>query len=173
MTSSGDPHKRNFTFDYVYGEDSTQYEVFEHIARPIVDCVLSGYNGTIFAYGQTGTGKTFTMEGKPDDPDLRGIMPNSFYYIIDAVGKAANNMEFLVRASFLEIYNDDVYDLLNHETRRKMQAIISPVLSFYFSFSFCLSIALPFSVRASSSIACCCFCFFQYSHCASPFLHAY
>ncbi len=61
------------------------------------------------------------MEGVPDNEELRGIMPNSFYHIFDAVSKSAENIEFLVRASFIEIYLDDVYDLLNKDERSKME----------------------------------------------------
>ncbi len=107
--------------DHVYSAAFTQKQVFEETAQPIVDSVLSGYNGTIFAYGQTGTGKTFTMEGIASDPNLRGIMPNSFEYVFAAVQAAPKNVEFLVRASFLEIYLDEVYDLLaKDEVRKKM-----------------------------------------------------
>ena len=69
-----------------------------------------------------GTGKTFTMEGVLGDEELRGIMPNTFYYIFEYVDKhMSSNLEFLVYASFLEIYNNEVYDLLNHQTRSKME----------------------------------------------------
>lgn len=112
---------KSFAFDYVYPPNIAQATVFDDVARPIVDSVIAGYNGTIFAYGQTGTGKTFTMEGVVDDPALRGIMPNAFHHIFDAISKASKNIEYLVRVSFIEIYNDDVYDLLNKETRVKMQ----------------------------------------------------
>ncbi|RTG91200.1 uncharacterized protein DC041_0009813 [Schistosoma bovis] len=78
------------------------------VARPIVDKVLEGYNGTIFAYGQTGTGKTFTMEGIRSEPELRGIIPNSFAHIFGAIAKADANTRFLVRVSYLEIYNEEV-----------------------------------------------------------------
>ena len=57
-------------------------------ARPIVENVLEGYNGTIFAYGQTGTGKTFTMEGVRTVPELKGIIPNSFAHIFGHIAKA-------------------------------------------------------------------------------------
>ena len=57
-------HVNTFTFDYVYDQTATQRLVYETTARPIVDSSLSGYNATIFAYGQTGTGKTYTMEGE-------------------------------------------------------------------------------------------------------------
>jgi len=63
-----------FTFDSVFGPDSTQLDVYNRVARPIVENVLEGYNGTIFAYGQTGTGKTFTMEGNRSVPELKGIV---------------------------------------------------------------------------------------------------
>eukprot|EP01006_Ploeotia_vitrea_P037465 TRINITY_DN66130_c1_g8_i1.p1 TRINITY_DN66130_c1_g8~~TRINITY_DN66130_c1_g8_i1.p1 ORF type:complete len:769 (-),score=454.54 TRINITY_DN66130_c1_g8_i1:1118-3304(-) len=113
---------KTFTYDCVFPPDSRQERIYEETVRALVDSVLDGYNGTIFAYGQTGTGKTYTMEGDMDDPDKRGIMPNSFYHIFEQVDKAAENEEFLVRMSFLEIYNDDVYDLLNQQQlRRKME----------------------------------------------------
>ena len=63
-----------FTFDKIYDWNSTQEPVFVETARPIIDQVIGGYNGTIFAYGQTGTGKTFTMEGVGDVPELHGII---------------------------------------------------------------------------------------------------
>jgi kinesin family protein 3/17 len=66
--------------------------------------VLEGFNGTIFAYGQTGTGKTFTMEGIRSQPELRGIIPSSFAHIFDAISHTKSR-QFLVRASYLEIYN--------------------------------------------------------------------
>ena len=112
---------RTFTFDYTYGADCTQHQIFAQTAQPIIDSVLEGYNGTIFCYGQTGTGKTHTMEGVVDDESLRGIMPNSFHYIFDKVAAAHANIKFLVRASFLEIYLDDVYDLLNPDKRKRME----------------------------------------------------
>lgn len=81
--------------------------------------MLKGYNGTMFAYGQTGCGKTHTMMGVPDDPNLRGIIPNCFAHIfgcIDEEGSDANK-RFLVRCSYLEIYNEEVYDLLTEHKK--------------------------------------------------------
>jgi hypothetical protein len=63
---------------------------------------------------QTGSGKTHTMEGKPDPPTLRGIIPNSFQHIFDYVS-SSQNQQYLVRASYLEIYNEEVRDLLSKE----------------------------------------------------------
>lgn len=62
-------------------------------ARPIVSNVLEGYNGTIFAYGQTGTGKTFTMEGVRNTPELKGIIPNSFAHIFGHIANAEEDQK--------------------------------------------------------------------------------
>ena len=85
-----------------------QVDVYNECARKIVDSVLAGYNGTIFAYGQTGTGKTFTMEGVRAIPELRGIIPNSFAHIFGSIAKAEGDTRFLVRVQYLEIYNEEV-----------------------------------------------------------------
>ena len=69
-------------------------EVYNQAARPIIQNVLEGYNGTIFAYGQTGTGKTFTMEGTPQAPELRGIIPNSFAHIFGHIAKESENKKY-------------------------------------------------------------------------------
>ncbi|KAJ3324199.1 Kinesin-like protein kif3a [Blyttiomyces sp. JEL0837] len=104
---------KTFTFDSVFDWNSRQIDVYNTTARPIVESVLNGYNGTIFAYGQTGTGKTFSMEGVRDVPDLRGIIPNSFEHIFSHIKLSSINTQYLVRASYLEIYNEDILDLLN------------------------------------------------------------
>jgi kinesin family protein 3/17 len=71
----------NFKFDYAYPAGIAQEEIYETVAAPIVSGVLEGFNGTIFAYGQTGTGKTYTMDGKKGDS--RGITPRSFEQIFE------------------------------------------------------------------------------------------
>ena len=78
---------RTFYFDNVFGMESKQADIFNITARPILDFVLEGYNGTIFAYGQTGTGKTYTMEGVRTIPEERGITPNSFAHIFAHIAK--------------------------------------------------------------------------------------
>jgi chromosomal replication initiation ATPase DnaA len=70
----------------------------------LVDSVLDGYNGTIFAYGQTGCGKTHTMMGVPDNEELKGIIPRTFSQII-TVTKNDVSKTHLIRCSFIEIYN--------------------------------------------------------------------
>lgn len=87
--ASSDHQTKSFSFDHVFNTQSAQADVYNAVARPIVQNVLEGYNGTIFAYGQTGTGKTFTMEGLNDVPELKGIIPNSFAQIFTSIAKAA------------------------------------------------------------------------------------
>jgi Kinesin motor domain len=93
--------------------------VYEVCGAPLVESVLEGYNGTIFAYGQTGAGKTHTMEGYPDPPELRGIIPNSFQHIFDKIA-LADNVQYLVRASYLEIYNEEIRDLLSKDPKNNL-----------------------------------------------------
>lgn len=90
---SADEPPKVFTFDHVFDDVTKQLDIYNLIARPIVDAVLEGYNGTVFAYGQTGTGKTFTMEGVRDQPELRGIIPNSFAHIFSHIAKAGENIK--------------------------------------------------------------------------------
>lgn len=88
----GEPPKV-FSFDTVFDTDSTQMDIYNETARPIVDKVLQGYNGTIFAYGQTGTGKTYTMSGAKTSPQARGIIPNTFAQIFGHIAKADENQK--------------------------------------------------------------------------------
>lgn len=115
------PEPRTFTFDHVSGMDTTQESVFSAVAKGIVESCMSGYNGTIFAYGQTGSGKTFTMMG-PSESDnfshnLRGVIPRSFEYLFSLIDrekdKAGAGKSFLCKCSFIEIYNEQIYDLLD------------------------------------------------------------
>ncbi|KAL0049957.1 hypothetical protein WJX82_001623 [Trebouxia sp. C0006] len=111
---------REFTFDQVYDWNSRQQDIYDATARPIVDAVLSGYNGTIFAYGQTGCGKTFTMEGKEDPPELRGIIPQAFDHIFTEIAKGEHR-QYLVRATYLEIYQEEVQDLLSKNPNQRLE----------------------------------------------------
>mmetsp|Transcript_48126 Transcript_48126/g.113987 ORF Transcript_48126/g.113987 Transcript_48126/m.113987 type:complete len:746 (+) Transcript_48126:59-2296(+) len=109
-----------FTFDQVYDWNSEQAYLFETTAQPIVDSVLTGYNGTVFAYGQTGTGKTHTMEGQWEPHEMRGIIPRAFNRIFERI-EQTHDQNFLVRASFLEIYNEEVRDLLSKDPKNKLE----------------------------------------------------
>jgi hypothetical protein len=111
---------KSFSFDAVYDEMSAQKAVYDETAYPLVESVLAGYNGTIFAYGQTGCGKTHTMQGRSDPPELRGIIPNSFDHVFDHI-QLATGTEFLVRCSYLEIYNEEIRDLLSNDHLAKLE----------------------------------------------------
>ena len=111
---------KQYTFDSVFDWNTAQIDVYNNAARPIVDSVMEGYNGTVFAYGQTGTGKTFSMKGIDEPPELRGIIPNSFQHVFDAID-ASEDADFLVRASFLEIYNEEIRDLLGKNSQSRLE----------------------------------------------------
>ncbi|KAF0302525.1 Kinesin-like protein KIF11 [Amphibalanus amphitrite] len=112
---------KNFTFDRVFGPKSKQVDVYRKVVMPLLEQVLLGYNCTVFAYGQTGTGKTFTMEGErceselpwDQDPGL-GIIPRTLSQLFDEL--RIQGVEFTVRVSFLELYNEELFDLLGPET---------------------------------------------------------
>jgi len=111
---------KNFTFDAVFGSNAEQKNIYDICAASVVESVLNGYNGTIFAYGQTGAGKTHTMEGRPDPPHLRGIIPNSFQHIFDFISNSGAQ-QYLVRASYLEIYNEEIRDLLSKDPKNSLE----------------------------------------------------
>ena len=83
MSKPKDPSEvpKAFSFDAVYDWNSSQRQVYDESAFPLVESVIEGYNGTIFAYGQTGCGKTHTMMGLKDNPEERGIIPNAFEHV--------------------------------------------------------------------------------------------
>lgn len=109
-----------FQYDYVYPPNISQRVVYDETAFPIVEAVIEGYNGTIFAYGQTGCGKTFTMMGDFASLEFRGIIPNAFEHIFGYINSEENKKKFLVRCSFLEIYNEEIRDLLGKDTTKKL-----------------------------------------------------
>jgi len=112
---------KTYYFDNVFDGGSNQMDLYVDTARPIVDKVLEGYNGTILAYGQTGTGKTYTMSGNPDSPQTKGIIPNAFAHIFGHIAKAKENQKFLVRVSYMEIYNEEVRDLLGKDVGKSLE----------------------------------------------------
>uniref|UniRef100_A0A3Q0KEE7 Kinesin-like protein n=1 Tax=Schistosoma mansoni TaxID=6183 RepID=A0A3Q0KEE7_SCHMA len=111
---------KRFRFDAVYDENSKQKDLYDETFRDLINSVLDGFNGTIFAYGQTGTGKTFTVQGLQDDPELRGVMPNSFVHIFDHISRSMD-AQYLVRASYLEIYKEEIRDLLRRDQSKHLE----------------------------------------------------
>ncbi|KAL7988286.1 hypothetical protein Chor_007205 [Crotalus horridus] len=142
-TAEEDPPKQ-FTFDGAYYMNHNTEQIYNEIAYPVIEGVTEGYNGTIFAYGQTGSGKSFTMQGILDPPTQKGIIPRAFEHLFESVQKlqfnnfvclikklsylshyslatCAENTKFLVRASYLEIYNEEIRDLLGPNTKQKLE----------------------------------------------------
>lgn len=103
---------KTYLFDRVFGPDANQAQVYEEAAKPIVKDVLSGYNGTIFAYGQTSSGKTHTMEGTIGDDSLEGIIPRIVNDIFQYIFTMEEEAEFHIKVSYFEIYMDKIKDLL-------------------------------------------------------------
>ncbi|XP_049739645.1 kinesin heavy chain isoform X2 [Elephas maximus indicus] len=102
-----------YVFDRVFPPNTTQEQVYHACAMQIVKDVLAGYNGTIFAYGQTSSGKTHTMEGKLHDPQLMGIIPRIARDIFSHIYSMDENLEFHIKVSYFEIYLDKIRDLLD------------------------------------------------------------
>uniref|UniRef100_A0A3Q0RU14 Kinesin motor domain-containing protein n=1 Tax=Amphilophus citrinellus TaxID=61819 RepID=A0A3Q0RU14_AMPCI len=111
--------------DRVFTADETTSQLYNDIAKPLVVSTVEGYNGTIFAYGQTSSGKTFTMMGSERTP---GVIPLA----VEDVFQTIKNKEFLLRVSYMEIYNETVTDLLVDSWKRKPLEVreqINPVCS--------------------------------------------
>ncbi|XP_044742970.1 kinesin-like protein KIF17 [Chrysoperla carnea] len=102
---------KQFTFDSVYDMKSATENLYNDICYPLVESVLEGYNSTVFAYGQTGCGKSFTMEGSSTPSSTRGIIPRALEHIFEAIS-VASDVKFLALVSYLEIYNEQIRDLL-------------------------------------------------------------
>lgn len=100
-------------FKKIFGADSSQQEVYQKVAAPLVVDFLDGYNGTVFAYGQTGSGKTYTMSGGGIQYEERGIIPRVFTHLFEEIERRRGKTEYTIWASYLEIYNECGYDLLD------------------------------------------------------------
>ena len=77
----------SFQFSKVFDQNSSQKDIFETVAKPVIDNCLQGYNGTCFVYGQTGSGKTYSMSGG-ENWDERGIVPRTFSYLFQKMGQS-------------------------------------------------------------------------------------
>lgn len=104
---------KTYQFDHILKPNISQENVYNKAAKNIVKDVLNGYNGTIFAYGQTSSGKTHTMEGVMSDQQLHGIMPRIINDIFQHIYSMEENLEFHIKVSYFEIYMDKIRDLLD------------------------------------------------------------
>ncbi|KAK9127151.1 hypothetical protein Syun_015948 [Stephania yunnanensis] len=117
QTTSNKQVDRVFTFDKVFGPKAQQRSIYDHAVSPIVNEVLEGFNCTVFAYGQTGTGKTYTMEGgMKKGGELSadaGVIPRAVRQIFDTL--EAQNADYCMKVTFFELYNEEITDLLAPE----------------------------------------------------------
>lgn len=102
----------DYTYDNVFATHDDNSKVYDHIAKRLVRRVMEGYHGTVFAYGMTGTGKTFSMQGTASSP---GVIPLAITDIFSYIRETPSR-EFLLRVSYLEIYNERIHDLLSMPT---------------------------------------------------------
>ncbi|XP_005420903.2 kinesin-like protein KIF27 [Geospiza fortis] len=110
-----------FTFDFVFGKNSTQEEVYTVCIKPLLVSLTEGYNATVFAYGQTGSGKTYTIGGDHIASvavDERGIIPRAIQELFHHISEH-RNINFRVKVSYIEVYKEELRDLLDLETSVK------------------------------------------------------
>ncbi|XP_039043495.1 kinesin-like protein KIN-7N [Hibiscus syriacus] len=97
----------SYAFDYVFDETCSNGKVYELLTKDVIHAAVDGFNGTAFAYGQTSSGKTFTMNGSPNDPGIIHQAVNDVFQKIQMI----SDREFLIRVSYMEIYNEEINDL--------------------------------------------------------------
>lgn len=115
---------KTYNFDRVFSPAADQGMIYEDVVKPILEEMLSGYNCTIFAYGQTGTGKTYTMSGDMNDTfgllsDAAGIIPRVLHSLFNKLG--GEDTESFVKCSFIELYNEELRDLMSAEENSKLK----------------------------------------------------
>ncbi|VEU20242.1 DEKNAAC101224 [Brettanomyces naardenensis] len=105
--------EHRFVFDRLFDQNSSQEEVYNYTGKPLLDSVLEGYNATVFAYGATGCGKTYTISGKPENP---GVIFLTLRDLFSRIESSRDDRDAEVTLSYLEIYNETIRDLLNPRT---------------------------------------------------------
>jgi hypothetical protein len=115
-------NKNPFVYDIAFPIKSTQLEVFEKVGVPIVAACYNGFNASLFAYGQTSSGKSFSMMGVRGT-ELVGLIPRIANLLFHAIVKTPEH-EFFVEGSYLEIYNEKLRDLLVQRAKKKESAFV-------------------------------------------------
>jgi len=108
---------QSFYFDKIYNINCNSQQIYKENCRHITKSVINGYNGTIFLYGQTTSGKTFTMLGTPNSP---GLLPCAIRDIFNLISKEKYPERFSVYCSYIEIYNENIHDLLTDANNLKL-----------------------------------------------------
>ena len=112
---------QTFTYDGVFPPETEQEKIFNIVAKPLINSALEGINGTLFCYGQTASGKTYTMEGIHNDPKIMGVIPRMMQYIFILIENGNSEIEYSVKCQYFQIYNEKIQDLL--DIRKKDLAI--------------------------------------------------
>ncbi|CAA2955240.1 kinesin KIN-4C [Olea europaea subsp. europaea] len=120
----------SFTFDYIFGSGGYPCSrIFDECVAPLVDSLFHGYNGTVLAYGQTGSGKTYTMgTNYHGEEHQNGVIPKVMDTIFSKVESMKESKEFLIRVSFIEIFKEDVFDLLDQNIPFVSRNDVPPVV---------------------------------------------
>ena len=108
---------QQFFFDHVFDKNASQQEIYNKTTKPLLESIIEGFNATVFAYGATGSGKTYTMLG--NNQNERGIMPRSVSDLFKLLQKQKNK-EFRIQVSYVEIYNEEIRDLLGNREELKL-----------------------------------------------------
>ncbi|CBY37214.1 unnamed protein product [Oikopleura dioica] len=114
------PRRNNtFCFDAVFGDSSTQQEVYEQTTADTIDTILEGYNATVFAYGATGAGKTHTMLGTPEDPGVIYRTVTALFAKMAEMRESSTGTKYKITVNYLEVYNERINDLLSAGKKSK------------------------------------------------------
>lgn len=120
---SGKPEA--FTFNYVFAPEDSQEQLYESSVQPLLEKLYAGYNVTILAYGQTGSGKTYTMGTNYDgeEDETMGVIPRAINDIFDRVKEMGGDSEVTINCSFMELYQENLYDLLSNKGTREERVV--------------------------------------------------
>ena len=111
---------QKFNFDRVYSIDCDSQLIYKEMCKDVVSSALEGYNGSIFMYGQTTSGKTYTMLGSPNNPGILPCVLRDIFLKIKKIKQNNDNIEFKVYCSYIEIYNENIHDLLTDSNFLKL-----------------------------------------------------
>ena len=112
FNSTREKNRYRFNFDRIFPPSSTQQDIYSFGVKGIIDSVLDGYNGTVLAYGQTSSGKTYTMQGEMGSESTMGIIPRMISHVFDFIHEQ-DSTEFMIKVSMIEIYQEKIRDLLD------------------------------------------------------------
>ena len=112
FNSTREKNVYRYNFDRIFTPSSTQEDIYSFGVKEIIDSVLNGYNGTVLAYGQTSSGKTYTMQGEMEPPEIQGIIPRMISHVFKYIYNTEGT-DFIIKVSMIEIYQEKIRDLLD------------------------------------------------------------